>query len=101
LPDFGIWGGYAFSDRFAANMNLCYLSLTFNNITGQIITYNLVFTYKILEPLDVSLAYTGLNIDVTATKKAVEGEFKWGYYGPSISASFSFGKKSWTHIHKK
>ena len=101
LPNFGIWGGYAFSDRFAANMELGYLSLTFNNVTGKIITYNLVFTYKVLEPLDVSLAYTGLNIDVTAQRKGVTGEFKWGYYGPSLSASFTFGKKSWTHTHIK
>ncbi len=97
LPDLGIWGGYAFSDRFAFNMDFSYLSLTVSNITGRIISYNGVFSYKVLPQLDVSLAYTGLNFKVSTTKRNVSGEFKWGYNGPSIGASFTFGKKSWVH----
>lgn len=97
LPDFGIWGGYAFSNRFAANLELGYLSLTVNQITGRILVYNAIFSYKLFRQLDLSLAYSGLNFKVTAVKKDVTGEFLWGYNGPSFGASFSFGKKSWKH----
>ena len=97
LPDLGIWGGYAISKRFAVNADFSYLSLTVNNITGKLLTYNLTFTYKILPQLDVSAAYTGLNFTVNATKKNLAGEFRWGYNGPTICASFTFGKKSWAH----
>ena len=97
LPDLGIWGGYAFSDRFAFNADFSYLSLTVSNISGRIISYNAVFSYKLLPQLDISLAYTGLNFKVSTTKRNVSGEFKWGYNGPSIGASFSFGKRSWVH----
>lgn len=97
LPDLGIWGGYAFSSRFAANLDFSYLSLTVDKITGQIITYNLVLTYKLIPQLDIELAYTGLNFDVKASKNNANGEFKWGYNGPSLGATFSFGKKSWVH----
>jgi hypothetical protein len=97
LPDFGIWGGYAFSDRFAFNLDFSYLSLTVGNISGRVLAYNGVFSYKLLRQLDISLAYTGLNFKVSTTKKGVSGDFKWGYNGPSIGASFSFGNKSWVH----
>jgi hypothetical protein len=98
LPDIGIWGGYAFSPRFAGNLDFGYLSLTVGNISGRIITYNLLFTYKLLPQLFLSLAYTGLNFKVTAEKKDVTGEFRWGYNGPTLGATFTFGNKSWKHI---
>ena len=97
LPDLGIWGGYAFSNRFAVNLDMDYLSLTVNNITGRLLAYNLVFSYKLIEQLDLSLAYSGLNFDVKTLKKNVNGDFRWGYNGPSLGATFSFGKKSWVH----
>jgi hypothetical protein len=97
LPDLGVWGGYAFSNRFAAALDFSYLSLTVGNITGSILSYNLIFSYKLTRQLDLSLAYTGLNFNVSTTKKNVTGDFRWGYNGPTIGASFSFGTKSWVH----
>jgi hypothetical protein len=97
LPDLGIWGGYAFSDRFAANLDFDYLSLTVDAINGRILSYNMIFTYKLIRQLDLSLAYSGLNFNVKTTKKDVTGDFKWGYNGPSLTASFSFGEKSWVN----
>jgi hypothetical protein len=97
LPDLGIWGGYAFSDRFAVNLDFDYLSLTVDNIAGRLIAYNLIFSYKLIRQLDLSLAYTGLNFNVSTTKKDVSGDFRWGYNGPTLGLSFSFGEKSWVH----
>ncbi len=97
LPDLGIWGGYAFSDRFAANLEFGYLSLTVNNISGSIVTYNVVVSYRLLRQLDLSLAYTGLNFNISAVKKDLTGDLKWGYNGPTFGATFSFGKRSWKH----
>jgi hypothetical protein len=97
LPDLGVWGGYAFSNRLAVNLDFDYLSLTINKINGRLIAYNLVFSYKLLRQLDISLAYTGLNFNVKTTKNDVTGDFKWGYNGPALGATFSFGKKSWVN----
>jgi len=36
LPDLGIWGGYAFTPRLAANADIDYLSLTVGDISGSI-----------------------------------------------------------------
>ncbi len=97
LPDLGLWGGYAFTPRLAANADIDYLSLTVGDISGSIFAYNILLTYKLIKQLDISLGYTGLNFKVDATKENVNGHFKWGYNGPSLSATFVFGKKSWSH----
>jgi hypothetical protein len=97
LPDLGVWGGYAFSDRLAANLDFDYLSLTIDNINGRIIAYNMIVTYKLIRQLDISLAYTGLNFNIKTTKKDITGDFKWGYNGPALAATFSFGKQSWVN----
>lgn len=97
LPDLGIWGGYAFSNRFAVNLDFDYLALTINNIDGRLVAYDLAFTYKLLRQLELSLAYTGLDFDVKTSKKNVSGNFRWGYNGPAIGATFSFGERSWKH----
>ncbi|HLA60479.1 MAG TPA: hypothetical protein VK622_17015, partial [Puia sp.] len=97
LPDLGIWGGYAFSNRFAVNLDFDYLALTINNINGRLIAYDIAFTYKLIRQLDLSLAYTGLNFNVKTSKKNVTGDFRWGYNGPSLAFTFSFGERSWKH----
>jgi hypothetical protein len=97
LPDLGIWGGYAFTNRFAVNLDFDYLSLTINNINGRLISYDLVFSYKLTKQLDLSLAYTGLDFNIKAVKKNVTGDFRWGYNGPALGLTYSFGERSWKH----
>lgn len=97
LPDLGIWSGYAFSNRLAANVELEYLSLTVGDISGSILSYNFSLIYRLIDKLDLSLGYSGLDIKVDAVKENINGHFKWGYNGPALAASYSFGKKSWRH----
>ncbi len=97
LPDLGVWGGYAFTNRFAVNLNFDYLSLTINNINGRLIAYDILFSYKLIRQLDISLGYSGLNFSVKTSKNNVSGDFRWGYNGPTIGATFSFGERSWKH----
>lgn len=98
IPDLGIWGGFALSNRFAINFDADYLSLTVNDNTGRVLSTDLTFTYRIIDKLDLSLGYAGLNFKANATKGDVAGKFKWGYNGPAIAANFSFGKNSWGHL---
>ena len=98
LPDLGIWGGYAFSDRFAVNLDIDYLALTIGDYYGSISSYNLLFIYKLAEHFDLSLGFSGLNCKLDVIKKGVEGNFKWGYNGPALGVSYWFGKKTWSHL---
>ncbi|MBN9296046.1 MAG: hypothetical protein J0I41_03495 [Filimonas sp.] len=95
LPDLGIWGGYVIAPKWAINAEASYLSVTIDNITGRIVSYNAMVLYNPIRHLSFSAGYTGLNFKVNASKNNAQGYFKWGYNGPSIAASYSFGKKPW------
>ncbi len=97
LPDLGLWGGYAFNKRWAATLDIDYLSLTIGDVKGSIFAYNLLVMYKLMDQLDLSFGFSGLNFKVDVVKEKADGHFKWGYNGPALGATFSFGKKSWTH----
>ena len=97
LPDIGLWGGFATSNRFAINADISYFALTINNSTGRLLAFNLNFTYKLIKQLDLSLGFSGLDFKVNTTKRNFTGNFIWGYNGPLLAVNFSFGKKSWSH----
>lgn len=95
LPDFGVWGGYTFGQNWAVNGEFDYLKLTIDNITGRILGYNAGVTYRAIQNLTFTAAYTGFAFKVDATHNNLIGDLKWGYNGPTITAAFSFGQKSW------
>ena len=95
LPDLGIWGGYAINKKWAVNGSFNYLSLTVNNTTGRILSYNAGFAYGILKNLTASLGYVGLNFKVNTTKDTFKGYFKWGNNGPVLAVHYAFGKNKW------
>jgi hypothetical protein len=97
LPDLGLWGGYAVSNRLALNFDVNYLALTVGEVSGSILTYNLHFIYKIVDKLDLSLGYAGLNFSVDVVKPDAEAHFDWGYNGPALGLTYTFGKKTWKH----
>lgn len=92
LPDFGAWGSYSFGSRWYANAEFDYFALTVNDYKGRILAYNLNLNYRAYKGLDISLGFTGLNARVDAEKKRLVGYFKWGYNGPSVAVSYTFGK---------
>lgn len=95
LGNFGIWGGYAITNRWAVNGEFDYLSLTIDNISGRILAGMLTVQYRVIPQLTVAAGYTGLNFKVNVEKERLKGELLWGYNGPSVSANFMFGKKRW------
>ncbi len=95
VPDLGIWGGYAFSDRLALNLDFTYLAVSAGDVSGRILSYNLLFMYRAAKKLDVSLGYSGLNFGLDIYKTNVDGHLKWGYNGPSLGVTYSFGQKPW------
>ena len=92
LPDVGVFAGYAITDKLAINAEFSYLALTIGNINGHIVNYNLAIQYKVYRNLGLSLSYTGLDFKVTDNGDKVDGYMKWGYNGPSITATYTFGK---------
>lgn len=95
LPDLGIWGGYAFNEKWAFTGNFSYLGAKVDNVKGNIVTYNFQVAYQVIPNLELGAGFTGVNFEVNVTKPRFEGDIRWGYSGPSLTIAYSFGKKAW------
>lgn len=95
LPDFGLWGGYAFSERFSFTGELNYFALKINDVKGSIIGFDAAFSYRVLPRFDIATGLTGFNFKVEAEKKRLMGDFRWGNNGIFLKASYSFGNNKW------
>ncbi|WP_281232835.1 hypothetical protein [Flavobacterium gelatinilyticum] len=91
LPDIGIWGEFVLGKRFGLYVNANYLALQIDNIDGRIVSYNLSLLYNVHKNFSLTAGYTGLNFKVDAIEDRLNGYLKWGYNGPTISASYTFG----------
>ncbi len=92
LPDIGVFGGYAITDKLVVNVEASYLALTIGNINGHVLNYNLAIQYEVYRNLGISLSYTGLDFKVTDDGDNLNGYLKWGYNGPALTVTYSFGK---------
>jgi hypothetical protein len=95
LPDFGIWGGWAFAPKWALTSEVGFFQIGINGFNGRLITANLWVTREIIPNLNVAAGYDGLNFNLDVTKEHYKGSLAWGYNGPSIIATYSFGHKKW------
>lgn len=91
LPDVGIWGEFVLSNRFGLNVNANYLAAKIDTISGRILSYNLSVLYNVYQNFSLTAGYTGLNFRVDDKEERINGFVKWGYNGPSITATYSFG----------
>jgi hypothetical protein len=91
LPDIGIWGEFVLGRKVGLYANVNYFSLKIDDIDGRIVSYNLSVLYNVYQNFSLTAGYTGLNIRVDVTRPKIDGFFKWGYNGPTIAATYSFG----------
>ena len=92
LPDLGLWGEFVLGKKLGLYANANYFALKINDIDGRLWSYNLSILYNVYKNFSLTAGYTGLNIRVDAKKERLNGFFKWGYNGPSITATYAFGK---------
>ena len=97
LPNLGIWGGYALSNRLALKGDFSYLSLNTGEVSGKIVSYQAALMYRLLPKFDVTVGYSGFNFEIDAKSDKRSAGITWGYNGPSVTLNYSFGKKRWAH----
>jgi hypothetical protein len=90
LPNFGIWGTYAISSKFAITAEFDYLAVKIKNIDGKIIATDIALQYRFLKHFNVNVGYMGLWVKVDASKRKFEGDLSWGYNGPSVGIVYHF-----------
>lgn len=91
LPDLGLWAEVVLAKKWGLYVNTNYFALKVNDIDGRILSYNISVLYNVYKNFSLTAGYTGLNIRVDAEKERLNGYFKWGYNGPTIAATYSFG----------
>jgi len=91
LPDVGIWGEFVLGKKVGLYANLNYFALKIDDIDGRIISYNLSVLYNVYKNFSLTAGYTGLNFRLDVTRPRLDGFFKWGYNGPTITATYAFG----------
>lgn len=91
LPDLGVWGEFVLGKRFGLSVNANYLAAKVDNISGRIVSYNLSILYNVYQNFSLTAGYTGLNFRVDDKEERINGYLKWGYNGPSITATYTFG----------
>lgn len=91
LPDIGLWGEFVLADKWGLYVNTNYFAIKINDIDGRILSYNLSVLYNVYKNFSLTAGYTGLNIRVDVEKEKLNGFFKWGYNGPTLTATYSFG----------
>ena len=91
LPDVGVWGEFVLGRKVGLYANVNYFALKVNDTDGRIWSYNLSVLYNVYQNFSLTAGYTGLNIRVDTVQERLNGFFKWGYNGPSITATYAFG----------
>lgn len=91
LPDIGLFGEFVLGRKVGLYANINYFAIKINDFDGRLLSYNLSVLYNVYENFSLTAGYTGLNIRVDVEKERLNGFFKWGYNGPTITATYSFG----------
>ena len=91
LPDLGIWSEVVITKRLGLYVNANYLSAKVDNIKGKILSYNVSLLYNVYQNFSLTAGYSGLDIDIDIMRPKLNGSLEWGYNGPSIAATYSFG----------
>ena len=91
LPDIGLWGEFVLGRKVGLYANINYFAIKINDFDARLLSYNLSVLYNVYQNFSLTAGYTGLNIRVDVEKERLNGFFKWGYNGPTITATYSFG----------
>ncbi|MGL2986644.1 hypothetical protein ACSVH5_03525 [Flavobacterium sp. RSSA_27] len=95
LPDIGIWGGWAITDRWALTAEYIYFLLQINEYQGSIKGFDTCLTYRVVPKLDISAGITSYAFNLKMERKFIVGHLEWGNEGVFIKAAYSFGHKKW------
>ncbi|MFD1604735.1 hypothetical protein ACFSJW_15090 [Flavobacterium artemisiae] len=91
LPDIGLWGEVVLGRKVGLYANVNYFAIKVDDFDGRLFSYNLSILYNVYQNFSLQAGYTGLNVRVDMERERLNGFFKWGYNGPTLTATYSFG----------
>lgn len=91
LPDCGIWTTWAFHRNWALSGEFSYFGITIGDIHGRLLNGSLTLQRRLGNHWGLELGYTLFNVKVTVDRPRLQGDLKWKYNGPTITAAYRFG----------
>lgn len=82
LPNFGVWGSHAFSDKLYGSLRLDGFALEIDDYRGVLWNVEANLRYKATEQLSLGAGYSYFFLEVDMDRKLWRGEAKFSYHGP-------------------
>jgi hypothetical protein len=82
LPNFGIWGSHAFSDKLFGTMRVDGFALEIDEYRGVLWSLGANLRYKATDQLSLGAGYSYFYLEVDMERRLWRGEAKFSYHGP-------------------
>lgn len=90
LPNIGVYGTYALSERFAISAKYDWMSANVNDYNGGITSASADLQYQWFKNFGIGLGYHYFKVDVEANKTDWHGAADYSYHGPKLFMTFNF-----------
>jgi hypothetical protein len=91
LPNLGVYGGYAFSEKLLATLRADWLSLSVDGVEGTLWNGAAALQYQLFDNLGVGLSYSYVDLEASEDKNTSDGwDAQLGFTGPSAFISINF-----------
>jgi len=90
LPNIGIYGNYAFNDRWLVSGRLDWFGAKIKDYRGDLVSVDMAIHYQAFKNVGFGANYRLLNLTIDADKDNWEGDAKYEYRGPSLFVTVNF-----------
>lgn len=90
LPNVGLQGGYAFTDKFSVSLRALAFYLAVEDFKGYLLAGDLLATYNLFEQVGIGAGYSVFDINYQNKIQGLNFEVEYLFHGPKAFATIYF-----------
>lgn len=90
LPNFGVYGGYAFSPKWYVGATVDWLDLSIDDYSGSLTGVGVNIQYQAFEHAGFGVGYKYFNVNVRVKASDWNGKVDYTYHGPTVFMTVNF-----------
>ena len=90
LPNFWVYGGYAFTPKLSVEAAFGWLSLEIDKYDGEILTAMVQGQYRFRERIGIGAGFRYIDTDLTVDGSNYKDKYDFNYYGPFLFMTIGF-----------